>query len=256
MTLPFDGLLTVAQGERQRIRDRKRFHQRGRFGTLRLHRRMHPCAGHFKRRVSMTFPTCLRIRCIHRLILSYALANALWSVAPVWAGWEEGFLAYEQGDYATALKEMRPLAEQGNAIAQYSLGVMYHNGEGVAKDFREAERWYRRAAEQGYDLGQFHLAKLYLQGNGVAQDYTEAAKWLTSAAEHGNGLAQTRLGEMYLTGEGITRNDVLAYTWLSLAAAQGQKKAIDLKDGLAGRMTPIQIAEAQRLIVQLKSKRE
>src|SRR5215467_5646768 len=187
--------------------------------------------------IRMRLPALFDIRPLLQVTLSYTVVIAILFVAPVWAGWDEGFLAYERGDYETALKEFRPLAEQGIAIAQYSLGVMYDNGEGVVRDFREASRWYRSAAEQGYAAGQFHLAILYLRGNGVPQDYAEAAKWLKFAAERGNESAQTRLGELYLNGEGVAQNDVMAYTWLSLAAAQGQKDAIDLKDGLAKRMT-------------------
>ena len=65
-------------------------------------------------------------------------------------GFPEGFGGLHAGDYATALQEWRPLAEQGNADAQYNLGVMYDNGQGVPQDYAEAVKWYRLAAEQGY----------------------------------------------------------------------------------------------------------
>ena len=61
----------------------------------------------------------------------------------------KGVDAYERGDYATALREMTPFAEQGNAIAQYGLGLIYANGEGIEKNLTEAMKWYRKAAEQG-----------------------------------------------------------------------------------------------------------
>ena len=78
-----------------------------------------------------------------------------------------GAEAYEQGDYATALREWRPFAEQGDAEAQYNLGVMYANGEGVPKDDAEALKWYRKAAEQGFAKAQLNLGVMYTNGEGV-----------------------------------------------------------------------------------------
>ena len=79
-----------------------------------------------------------------------ALAIAVTPVAAVSGPLEDGLEAAESGDYATALKLLRPLAEQGHAEAQYNLGVMYRNGQGVPHDDAEAVKWYRLAAEQGY----------------------------------------------------------------------------------------------------------
>ncbi len=66
--------------------------------------------------------------------------------APGWAGWDEGFAAYKRGDYATALREWRPLAEQGDADAQYNLGNIYKNGKGVPQDYAQAHMWFNLAA--------------------------------------------------------------------------------------------------------------
>ncbi len=68
--------------------------------------------------------------------------------APAWAGWDEAVAAHKRGDYATALRELRPLAEQGDAPAQYYLGHMYRTGQGVVQDYAKALKWYRRAAER------------------------------------------------------------------------------------------------------------
>jgi len=73
------------------------------------------------------------------------------------SSYQEGCDAYERGDYDTALKEFRPLADQGDPLAQATLGLMYAEGEGVAQDYQEAVRWYRLAAEQGHASGQFSL---------------------------------------------------------------------------------------------------
>ena len=85
-----------------------------------------------------------------------------------------GFHAYEEGDYATALKEYRPLAEQGDADAQHNLGFMYGEGRGVPQDYKEAVHWYRRAAAQGHAEAQAKLGQMYGAGWGVPQDYKEA----------------------------------------------------------------------------------
>ena len=78
-----------------------------------------------------------------------------------WADFEAGVDAIVRGDYDTALAEFRPLAEQGDAKAQFHLGLMYANGEGVPQDYQEAVKWYRRAAEQGRPSAQYNLASMY-----------------------------------------------------------------------------------------------
>ena len=95
---------------------------------------------------------------------------------------EIGLAAYQTGDFATALKEWQPLAEQGIAEAQYNLGVMYESGNGVVQDYAEAVKWYRLAAEQGYAVAQYNLGLMYDNGDGVVQDYAEAVKWYRLAA--------------------------------------------------------------------------
>ena len=85
---------------------------------------------------------------------------ALLAVPTAWAGFEEGLAAAQRGDYATAWSEWQPLAEQGNADAQAGLGIMYQAGHGVAKDVREAVRWYQKAANQGHAKAQARLIKL------------------------------------------------------------------------------------------------
>ncbi len=115
---------------------------------------------------------------------------------PAWAGFDEGAAAYLRGDYATAQREWRPLAEQGDAAAQFALGVMYDNGLGVTQDYAEAVKWYRKAAEQGNAGAQYNLALMYSKGLGVTQDYAEAARWYRKAGEQGNATAQYILGAM------------------------------------------------------------
>ena len=98
---------------------------------------------------------------------------------------QAGFEAYGRGDFAAALHEWRPLAEQGDADAQYNLGVMYENGRGVPQNDAEAVKWYRKAAEQGLASAQNNLGLMYANGRGVPQNDAEAVKWYRKAAEQG-----------------------------------------------------------------------
>ena len=87
------------------------------------------------------------------------------------------------------LDTVRQAAEQGNATAQFSLGLMYADGEGVPKDDAEAVKWYRMSADQGYALAQFSLGFMYANGEGVPQDEAEVARWFRLAAEQGHAEA-------------------------------------------------------------------
>ena len=112
---------------------------------------------------------------------------------------QDGLDAYKRQDYKTAYKLFLPLAEQGNASAQFNLSVMYDKGRGVPQDYKEAVRLYRLSAEQGVASAQFNLGSMYSNGLGVPQDYKEAVKWYRLAAEQGFAGAQSNLGVMYLT---------------------------------------------------------
>ncbi len=177
--------------------------------------------------------------------------------APAWAGFDEGVAGYDRGDYATALREWRPLAEQGHAEAQFKLANMYFNGQGVPLDIAEAlewlwkaadqghaeaqdvsglllgglnsaeaAKWYRKAAEQGDADAQYNLGFLYASGGrGLAQDYAEAAKWYRLAADQGHPKGQYYLGMMYFNGQGLPQDFSEAVKWLILAAEQGDAGA-------------------------------
>jgi hypothetical protein len=159
---------------------------------------------------------------------------------------QKGLDAAIKEDFETALKEWRPLAEQGNEKAQYYLGLMYKRGDGVAKDDTQTVYWYRKAAEQGYSLAQYYLGLMYRQGAGIAKDDTQAVYWYRKAAEQGYSKAQYNLGFMYANGRGIAEDYILAYMWANLAAGQGVDSET-LKKDLNEVMTRAQIAEAQRL---------
>jgi len=86
-------------------------------------------------------------------------------------------------------------ADQGDAQAQYNLGVMYDKGEGVAQNKTEAAHWYRKAADQGDAQAQYNLGVMYDKGEGVAQNKAEAVNWYRKAADQGDAQAQYNLGK-------------------------------------------------------------
>jgi TPR repeat protein len=97
-----------------------------------------------------------------------------------------GLKAYENHDYATALKEWRPLAEKGSAAAEFNLGLLFYDGRGVAQDFNEAAQWFERSADRGYAKAQYNLGEMYAVGKGVKRDYVQSYKWLSVCATGGN----------------------------------------------------------------------
>jgi uncharacterized protein len=168
---------------------------------------------------------------------------------------DTGMKAYDKGDYATALREWRPLAEQGDALTQSIIGSMYSRGEGVRQDDKEAIKWYRRAAEQGYAMGQFSLGVSYEEGRGVLQNNREAVKWYRRAAEQGNDRAQHNLGLMYGNGTGVFSDHVIAHMWFSIAAKNGNKNGADNRVIAENLMTPAQIAKSQKLARECMAKK-
>jgi len=194
------------------------------------------------------------------LILLFSISM---TVSAFGGQFEDATAAYERGDYATAFRLMKPLAEKGDAKAQHNLGVMYDYGRGVPQDYTKALKWYRMAAEHGIPEAQHNLGLMYYQGQGVPQNYAEAAKWYRRAAEQGMADSQVNLGIMYYQGQGVSRDYVLAHMWLDLAASQypasvreNLNDAVHYKDIVNSLMTPAQIAEAQRLARQWKPKKE
>jgi TPR repeat protein len=191
-----------------------------------------------------------------KLTLKRALAAAILVLSfavPVVAGpLEDSRAAYERGDFATAERLFRPLAEHGNAIAQYNLGVMYYKGEGVHQSYPDAVFWYRHAAWQGDASAQLELGVMCYKGQGTLQNYAEALTWFRKAADQGSAQAQINLGAIYANGQGVPQDYIHAHMWLSLAAAKSETRAVELRDIVAAKMTAVQIAEAQKLAREWK----
>ncbi len=157
--------------------------------------------------------------------VALAVAILLGLATPSQADYRDGAAAYSRGDYATALQEFKPLAEQGHAKAQAALGLMYASGLGVPQDYADAAKWYRKAADQGFATAMISLGFMYAEGQGVPQDYVQAHMWFNLAASR---LPPGKDGDL----------------------------AVENRDIIAARMTPAQIAEAQRLAREWKPKRE
>jgi hypothetical protein len=166
----------------------------------------------------------------------------------------DGLRSYGRKDFAAAMELLRPLAEKGDPVAEFMLGNMYDNGHGVPQDDAAAMAWYRKAAGQGSKGAAAGLGRMYETGRGVPVDDAAAATWYRTAADQGVSAAQFNLGNLCASGRGVPQDYVEAYKWLDLAAtgfvAWAKEKfdlAIASRDAVALKMTPAQIAEAQRL---------
>ena len=161
---------------------------------------------------------------------------------------EDAAVAYSRKDFATALRIWRPLAELGNAAAQFNVGLMYDNGQGVPQDYAAAVKWYRLAAAQGDAQAQYNLGYMYDNGQGTARDFAEAAKWYRLAAAQGDPRAQDSLGQMYANGQGVPKDFVRAYMWFSVAAMSGKSSSAAMnREVIARQLTPQRAREAQDL---------
>jgi TPR repeat protein len=136
------------------------------------------------------------------------------------AGFDEGVAAYSVGDYAKAMEEFKPLADQGEAQAQYFVGFFYYRGYGVPVDNASAADWFRKAATQRDSRSAFYLGKMYEKGEGVERDLTQAHLWLSLAAKNApnaRDAAYTRedIGklERRMTAEQIAKAKELAAQW-------------------------------------------
>lgn len=151
-------------------------------------------------------------------------ALLLATAAPAWADnttqFEQAAAAYQAGNYNQAFRLWQLLAQQGDAEAQYNLGVMYEKGQGVEQNYQQAVAWYQKAANQGDAEAQFNLGGMYYNGQGVAQNYQQALAWYQKAANQGVAMAQYSLGVMYAKGQGVAQDFQQAKAWWQKVLAQ------------------------------------
>jgi len=188
---------------------------------------------------------------------------------------EQNQVASFSPDQLRAEAAVRKAAKAGNPEAQFRLGVMYGNGDGVGLDYEQARAWFEKAIAQGHENATITLAWMYANGTGVEVDeqracdlYLEAARrgsakaqyvvatmyrfaqyglakdmaaavhWYLKAADQGMPTAQLALGKLLMEGKGVTQDDAAALQWLSLAHVNGSKRAEDYVKHLLKRMDP------------------
>lgn len=223
-----------------------------------------------------------------RMIQQVLLVLTLGLTAPAAAEYTDGLAAYVKGDFATACKEFKGLADKGEAKAQLKLGEMHGKGlcgpqndaeaakwvrmaaeqgyaeaqisygilnaagNGVPQSDAEAANWFRKAAGQGNPVGQWMLGKAYEEGRGIPKSDDEAVKWYRRSAEQKNAIGQRLMGVMYIGGRSVPKDLVQAYMWLTLALENGNAASAEIRYGLTRNMTKEQIAEATRLAKEWK----
>ena len=127
---------------------------------------------------------------------------------------------------------------------------MYRDGEGVPKSIKTAVKWYTLAAKQGNAGAQFNLGLSYENGKGVPKDYKTAVKWYRLAAEQGNAYAQGQLSSMYFLGRGVLKDYVYAHMWASISGTNGKKSGAKLRKFFEKKMTPAAISDARKLALE------
>lgn len=196
---------------------------------------------------------------------------------------DDCFTIYKTKEWEKAYRFCKPLAEQGDGRLQLMIGTMYHGGDGVPKNIKEAVKWYRLAAEQGIAQGQHMLGVMFYEGAVVEQNYKEAVKWHRLAAEQGHAgsinnlgvcygqgkglivnykeaarlyeqsarkgyaLGMMNIAQMYESGVGVEEDKIYAYMWFDLANEAGHSSAKDKREELSEKMTIQELHFAQEI---------
>jgi len=163
---------------------------------------------------------------------------------------EDGVAAYHAKDYAKAAEAWTPLADKGDAAAQYFLGTLYAEGKGVAQNDATAFLWFERSGKQGNAEAQYNVGASYAAGTGVPKNSEEAAKWFRRAADQGMVFAQVNLGLLYAAGNGVPQDNIEAFKWLDLAfrklpAGESAMDVAHAMEDVTKKMTREQIDEAR-----------
>jgi len=145
-----------------------------------------------------------------------------------------------------SLEVIEVKAKAGDANAQFELGAMYHDGQGIEKSFPKAKEWFEKSAKQNDPRAQFNLGVMYYTGEGLKQDYKKAQEWFEKAAVQGNTRAQFNLGVMFYRGEGVKQNFETAINYFTKSGSLGFSEAqFNLGVMLAkGEGTDIDVAQA------------
>jgi uncharacterized protein len=166
------------------------------------------------------------------------------SAAAAAGGYQDGRVAYDAGDFDTAMAKWAPAAESGDADSQYGMGLLYSEGIVVPMDDIEALKWFGLAAEQGHGEAQYKLGVIHANGWGVPMNEAEAMKWYELAAENGVTAAQVSLGTMYQNGFSVEQDKIKALMWFTVAVRLGDSDAGAHQEYLAERMPAEELAKA------------
>ncbi len=159
---------------------------------------------------------------------------------------QQAMQEFRSGYDKAALAMLKPLADEGNPKAQYSLADIYENGEGVKPDVAMAMTLLEKSAAQGFVPAESHLGELYLRGTETLQDFGKAQTWLHKAAVAGDSRAQWLLGNIFALGLGIPVDRAQAYGWYENAVLHGDGLAKPLREDLLTRMSPEEITKGQQ----------
>jgi TPR repeat protein len=197
----------------------------------------------------------------HRLAPQIVLGILLNAVAsPCFANGadelKKGLAAFDAFRFEEALVLLTPLAGNGVPQAELRLGQMYVYGWGVSRDYVKGAQLLLPAAEGGVAEAQYELGKLWVDGRGLPQSDAEMVKWHTRSANQGFHKALNAMGEMHAWGYGVKIDYVRSYMWYTLAIRAGDKDQAHARDYVAGKMTPEQIAEAERLVLDWRAQSE
>ena len=191
------------------------------------------------------------VNAVMRVFFRSALAVTLLVICTgAHADFQDAMEAYRNGNYLYAYDEFRVLALNGDASAQYRLGVMYEKGQGIPQDDSQAAVWYLKAAIQDDSRAQFAIAEMYAKGQGVQKNEKQALMWYTEAADHGFPKAQYLIGLMYAKGQGVPQDLVVGDKWLTLAGDM----AVSSKEWVEDHMSPEQMKKAQTLVQEWLAK--
>lgn len=179
----------------------------------------------------------LRMLCLCALVLSASIpAGAV--------DFQSGMDAYKNGNFEKAYTIFKGLADVGYDKAQFMLGAMYGNGQGVKKDLEASRMWFKKAADQGHAAAQANLGLIYTNGRGVEKDDAEAVKWFTKAAEQNYAPAQSTLGLMYYQGAGVEKDYVKSLSWLMMSVHYGDENSKRFLNVVKSKMTDEQVKES------------
>lgn len=169
------------------------------------------------------------------------------------ADWTEVQEAYESGDAAGLVGALVPLAEGGDALAQYNLGILHDTGQGVPQDHAEAARWYRQAGEQDHPDALYNLGLLHFEGKGVAMDRGEALRLYRLAARQGEPESVSSIGYLYLQGIEVEKDPVEAMAHFLLAAERGSQTGEMNRDRTMRDLDTNGLAFARARLEELRS---